>query len=68
MMKVNFEIQGLSCGHCVNSVSNILKEVKGISNFSINLPNQAMVEFDESIVTLEKIKQEINDSEIYKAI
>lgn len=68
MVKTDFKIEGLSCGHCVNAVSNILKEIKGVNNFSVNLPNQATVEFDESSVTIEKIKQEINDSEIYKAI
>lgn len=67
-MKVSLKIEGLSCGHCVNAVSTILASLKGVQNYTVNLPSQAIVEFDEKVISLEKIKQTINDSEIYKAI
>ncbi|MGE0562297.1 MAG: cation transporter [Flavobacteriales bacterium] len=67
-MKTEIKIEGLSCGHCVNAVSTILKNIEGIDNYEVMFPNIAVVEFDENKVSLEKIKQEINDSEIYKAI
>lgn len=67
-MKAEIKIEGLSCGHCVNAVSNILKEIKGVNSYTVTLPNNAIVDFDEEVVTIEKIKKAINDSEIYKAI
>ncbi len=67
-MKTEIKIEGLSCGHCVNAVSTILKNTEGVEKYEVSLPNLAVVEFDENKVSLEKIKQEINDSEIYKAI
>lgn len=67
-MQTELKIEGLSCGHCVNAVSTILAALNGVQNYSVNLPNQAIIEFDEKVISLEKIKQAINDSEIYKAI
>lgn len=67
-MKTEIKIEGLSCGHCVNAVSTILNNTEGVEKYEVSLPNLAVVEFDENKVSLEKIKQEINDSEIYKAI
>ena len=67
-MKAEIKIEGLSCGHCVNAVSNILKEIKGVNSYTVTLPNNAIVDFDEEVVSIEKIKKAINDSEIYKAI
>jgi len=67
-MKAEIKIEGLSCGHCVHAVSTILADLEGVQNYTVNLPSQAIVEFDEKVISLEKIKQAINDSEIYKAI
>lgn len=67
-MQTELKIEGLSCGHCVNAVSTILAALNGVQNYSVNLPNQAIIEFDEKVISLEKIKQAINDSEIYKTI
>ena len=67
-MQTELKIEGLSCGHCVNAVSNILKDLKGVTSYKVNLPNQAIIEFDEKMISIENIKQAINDSEIYKTI
>jgi copper chaperone CopZ len=66
-MQTELKIEGLSCGHCVNAVSNILKDLEGVTAYSVSLPDKAVVEFDENLISLETIKKEINDSEIYKA-
>ena len=67
-MKTEIKVEGLSCGHCVNAVSNILKNTEGVENYQVSLPGLAVVEFNENKVSLEKIKQKINESEIYKAL
>ena len=67
-MELNLKIEGLSCGHCVNAVDNILKDIDGIFDASVSLPDIAAISYDENKVTLAEIKKAINDSEIYKAL
>ena len=67
-MESNFKVEGLSCSHCVDAVGNILKELNGVTSSAVSLPDNATVSFEESKVSLEEIKQAINNSEIYKAI
>lgn len=66
-MTTELKIEGLSCSHCVNAVTTILKELDGVNNAEVNLPNTAKVDFDESRISLEEIKTAVNESEIYKA-
>lgn len=67
-MKVELKIEGLSCGHCVKAIENILGDLDGVKQYTVGLPNNATVEFDENAISIEKIKQSINDSELYKAL
>lgn len=67
-MFAEFTIEGLSCGHCVNAVSTIIKNINGVKSCQVVLPKKASVEFDELQTSLDLIKSEINSSEIYKAI
>jgi copper chaperone len=67
-VKSNIKIQGMTCGHCKNAVENILKEEKGVLNAEVFLENAiADVTFDDSQTSLEKLKNTINESGIYKA-
>jgi len=67
-MKTTLKIEGLSCGHCVNAVNNILNEIEGVTASKVSLPDTAEIDFDQNIVGIEEIKQEINNSEIYKVL
>ncbi|MCB9361598.1 MAG: heavy-metal-associated domain-containing protein [Flavobacteriales bacterium] len=67
-MKIELKIEGLSCGHCVNAVTTILKETEGVESAIVSLPDSAFIEFDESKVSVDDLKKAINDSEIYKAV
>lgn len=67
-MRVELKIEGLSCGHCVNAVTTILNETKGVVSAVVSLPNIAFVEFDDNLVSIIDLKKAINDSEIYKAL
>ncbi|HLU85725.1 MAG TPA: cation transporter [Vicingaceae bacterium] len=66
-MTTELKIEGLSCSHCVNAVTTILKELDGVTNAEVNLPDTAKVDFDENRISLEEIKTAVNESEIYKA-
>lgn len=67
-MKIELKIEGLSCGHCVNAVTTILKEIKGVESVIVSLSGSAFVEFDEKTVSIDDLKKAINDSEIYKTL
>lgn len=67
-MNTELKIEGLSCSHCVKAVESILGNLEGVEQYTVSLPDKASVEFDENAITIEKIKQSINDSEIYKAL
>lgn len=66
-MTTELKIEGLSCSHCVNAVTTILKELDGVTNVEVSLPDTAKVDFDENRISLEEIKTAVNESEIYKA-
>lgn len=67
-MNITFKIEGLSCGHCVNAVTNLLNEVEGVKEVKVALPDVAQVDYEEEVVTVEQLKQVINNSAIYKAL
>ena len=67
-MKVELKIEGLSCGHCVNAVTTILEETRGVESAIVSFPDSAFVEFDGKTVSIDDLKKAINDSEIYKAV
>ncbi len=69
MKTVEIKIEGMSCGHCVNTVTNAISEVNGVQEVQVSLEkNNAVVTFDESQTSEDKIKQAVNDTEIFKAV
>lgn len=61
-MKETLNVQGMSCGHCVKAVEENVGELAGVSAVKANLDqNEVSVEFDNGEVTLEQIKEVIED-------
>lgn len=66
-MKVTeLKVEGMTCGHCVNSVQRLLNDFEGVISTVVSLPNNAEISYDETKISIDKIKKIINDSEIYK--
>lgn len=62
MENVTLSVQGMSCGHCVKSVEGNVGKLSGVSNVKVHLENGTVdVEFDSNEVTLETIKETIDD-------
>ncbi|WP_449537492.1 copper chaperone CopZ [Ferdinandcohnia sp. Marseille-Q9671] len=62
MEKVTLQVQGMSCGHCVKAVEGSVGELAGVSAVTVDLAEGKVdVEFDESVVTLDKIKETIDE-------
>ncbi|USL44390.1 copper chaperone CopZ [Priestia megaterium] len=62
MEKVTLTVRGMSCGHCVKSIEGSVGELNGVQHVEVNL-NEAKVtvEFDQNKVSLESIKEAIDD-------
>ena len=62
MEHVILNVSGMSCGHCVKAVEGSVGELQGVNKVSVNLANGKVdVEFDGKLVSLEKIKETIDD-------
>lgn len=61
-MKKVFIIEGMTCGHCVNTVNRALGSLSGIKSYNTSLDSKASeVEFDESVLKEEDIKSTIEE-------
>ena len=62
MQTVTLKVQGMSCGHCVSSVEGSVGGLTGVDEVKVNLAEGLVdVAFDESQVSLDKIKETIDD-------
>ncbi|USK61662.1 copper chaperone CopZ [Peribacillus asahii] len=62
MEKVTLLVSGMSCGHCVNAVEGAVGKLNGVSNVNVQLSEGKVdIEFDSSMVSLETIKETIDD-------
>lgn len=62
MNKVIIKIGGMSCNNCRNHVERFLNEQEGV-NAEVNLEkSQALIEYDESKLTLEDLEGFIEES------
>ncbi|MEW9049662.1 MAG: copper chaperone CopZ [Neobacillus sp.] len=62
MEKVTLKVQGMSCGHCVKAIEGSVGELSGVNSVKVNLDAATVdVEFNQEAVTLETIKETIDD-------
>ncbi len=64
-MKKNYELSGMSCGGCVNSVKQILLQIPDITDAEIQLnPPTAVLTMNKPIA-LEKLQEQLNQAGNY---
>ncbi|MFJ5623080.1 copper chaperone CopZ [Peribacillus loiseleuriae] len=62
MKNITLNVQGMSCGHCVHSIEVSVGQLAGVEQVKANLADaQVEVAFDETQVSLEQIKETIDD-------
>jgi len=62
MEHATLNVSGMSCGHCVKAVEGSVGELQGVKKVSVNLAKGKVdVEYDTKLVSLEKIKETIDD-------
>ena len=54
------KIKGMSCGHCVNAVTNALNGLDGIDNVNVDLAKGEATYDEAAPVPIEKIKEAIS--------
>lgn len=63
MAKTTLKINGMSCEHCVKSVTNALMGTGGVSKAKVNLKKgEAKVNCDDSKVTIAQLSQAITEA------
>ncbi|CAH0171359.1 Copper chaperone CopZ [Peribacillus sp. Bi96] len=62
MENVTLNVSGMSCGHCVNAVEGNVGKLSGVESVKVHLDaGKVDVAFDKEKVSLEKIKETIDD-------
>ncbi|MFO1445022.1 copper chaperone CopZ [Bacillus sp. Bva_UNVM-123] len=62
MKNLTLNVKGMSCGHCVNSIEGSVGQLEGVSQVNVKIEvAQVEVTFNESQVSLDKIKETIED-------
>jgi copper chaperone len=57
------KVAGMSCGGCVKSIAQVLLGLPGVASASVSLEQgEATVEFESSKVTLDALKNAIDDA------
>lgn len=62
MEQITLQVQGMSCGHCVNSIEGSVGELTGVASVKVHLgEGKVEVAFDANKVSLENIKNTIEE-------
>ncbi len=63
MAEIVLKIKGMSCQHCVVSISKALKGLKGVKDVKVSLEKgSAEVNYDDKLVTLSQMKDAVADA------
>ncbi|MEH7334329.1 copper chaperone CopZ [Neobacillus drentensis] len=62
MENVTLNVSGMSCGHCVKAVEGSVGALQGVKKVAVKLDKgQVDVEFDANVVSVNTIKETIDD-------
>jgi len=62
MERTVLTVEGMSCSHCENAIKKSVGALDGVSSVEVDLKGRTVtVEYDGSKVSLDKIKNEIED-------
>ncbi len=62
MEQTTLTVQGMSCGHCIQSIEGSVGELDGVNSVKVHLQEHTVdVEFDRQQVSLDKIKEAIDE-------
>lgn len=57
------KVTGMTCGGCVNSLTQVLKAVAGVNDVKVLLSTgETSVQYDEGLVTSEQLKSTVENA------
>jgi len=60
MANQTLNVEGMTCGHCVQTIKEAVNNLVGISKVEVDLENkQVAVEYDKALVKLDSITDKI---------
>ena len=63
MKEIKLKIEGMHCTGCSNRLEKVLNNIEGVTSAQVNFDEKsAIVNFDEGKVTIEKIKENIENA------
>lgn len=63
MTQKTLKIKGMTCNHCVMRVAKALKSVPGVQDARVELQKaEAVVSYDETAVSVEKMTDAVKDA------
>ena len=69
MQKTKLKINGMSCQHCVKTVTDALTELEGVQRAKVNLrKGEAIVHFDASRTTTVNLTEAITEAGFEAAV
>jgi len=64
MSNVTLNVPDISCEHCERTITNTLQPVSGVRSVQVDIPaRQVRVEYDESQVSVERMKDLLQEED-----
>ena len=60
MERMTMKIEGMTCGHCVGSVTKALKSLDGVNVEKVGI-GEASVAYDPATTSVDEIRQAVED-------
>lgn len=67
-MITNYTVTGMTCGNCVNHVTEEVKEVAGVSNVSVTLEGGRMVVESQERIPFDAIIEAVKEAGEYAVV
>ena len=69
MTTVDWNVEGMSCGHCKMSIEEALLEVGGVEEAQVDLDGGTVaITYEESKVEVSKLKEAISEAGPYEVV
>jgi copper chaperone len=63
MNKIVLKVEGMSCPHCEAAIQDAIRQLPGVKKAKVSLrKKETAVEYDASLISPERIAQEINET------
>lgn len=62
MQTETMNVTGMTCGGCVDRVTQALTAVPGVGRVNVSLPGKASVDFDEKLTSRERLQSAVTDA------